>query len=225
MIALFRRRRNHLDRHKPPVVMFDFDGVLADSFDIFFEEFTAAVRELGYENLNSRESFLRILEGNPFIEMTKMGFPLWKLKQLGEHFGPRIRAANERIQPFEGVLAILSELAERHPVYVITSNQTDAVRQFLERHGVSGVRDVIGSDKESSKVKKIRRVKKYHPECHGWYIGDTKGDMLEAATAGATTIAVTWGWHSVDKLLEAKPDHVVHQREDLRALLMGLQAN
>lgn len=206
--------------NRPRLIMFDFDGVVADSFDVFYEEFTSATRELGYDKLNSKESLLKLMEGNPIAGLIKMGFPVWKLKELGEKFAPRIEAANARVLPFEGMTALLTELAATHPTYVITSNQTRAVEQFLERHEVSGVCEVFGSDKESSKVKKIRKVRKRHPDHQGWYIGDTKGDMLEANHAGAITVAVTWGWHSEETLREGKPAHVVHDQEMLRTLLL-----
>ncbi len=204
---------------KPPLLMFDFDGVVADSFEVFYEEFTGAVQLLGWDKLNSRESLLKLMEGNPLAGLVKMGFPVWRLKQLGEQFAPRIEAANARIAPFAGMPELLSELSAAHPVYVITSNQTRAVELFLEKHGVSGVLEVVGADKEASKVKKIRKVRKKHPGLQGWYFGDTKGDMIEAGIAGATTVAIAWGWHPVATLEEGKPDHIVHDQDALRALI------
>ncbi|MBI1319231.1 MAG: HAD hydrolase-like protein [Candidatus Hydrogenedens sp.] len=203
-----------------PVVMFDFDGVIADSFEIFYTEFTGAVRELGYDKLDSKEALLKLFEGNAFKSLVKMGFPVWKLRQLGEQFKPRIEAANERIEPFEGMIELLGDLAAAHPTYVITSNQTAAVESFLERYAVQNIIEVLGSDKEPSKVKKIRQVRKRHPEHNAWYIGDTKGDMIEANTAGATSVAAGWGWHPVETLREGKPDHVVMHHSDLRILLL-----
>lgn len=214
-------RLRRVRKNKPPVIMFDFDGVVADSFEVFYTEFTGAVKDLGYEKLNSKESLLKLMEGNPIAGLVKMGFPVWRLKQLGEQFAPRIQEANLRVQPFEGMPSLLSELAALHPLYVITSNQTIAVEQFLERHGVTGVLEVFGSDKESSKVKKIRKVRKKHPGCQGWYIGDTKGDMVEAKTAGAIPVAVTWGWHPEATLAQAKPKHMVHDQATLRSLLLS----
>lgn len=213
-----RLRRERVER--PRLIMFDFDGVIADSFEVFYEEFSGAAEMLGFQKLNSRESLLKLMEGNPIAGLVKMGFPVWKLKELGERFAPRIEAANARVLPFDGMTLLLSELAAAHPTYVITSNQTRAVEQFLERHGVTGVHEVVGADKESSKVKKIRKVRKKHPDHQGWYIGDTKGDMVEGNRAGAITVAVTWGWHSEATLREGKPRHVVHDQEALRELLL-----
>jgi len=207
------------------VVMFDFDGVVADSLDVFYAEFSAAVRELGYTKLDSREALLRLFEGNVIANLIKSGFPVWRLKKLGKEFAPRIAAANEKVAPFEGMPELLGHIAARYPVYVITSNTTSAVESFLARHAISGVLDVLGADKEASKVKKIKAVRKLHPGLIPWYIGDTKGDMLEANAAGAISVAAAWGWHSEETLRSAKPAHVVRMPEELRQLLLDGQAD
>ncbi|MCC6143932.1 MAG: HAD hydrolase-like protein [Candidatus Hydrogenedentes bacterium] len=208
-------RRPQWKEDAPPVLMFDFDGVVADSLDIFHEEFAAACALLGFDRLGSRDSLLKLFETNAFVALVKAGFPIRRLKRLGREFAPRIQAANEKVQPFHGMPAILNELARRHTVYVITSNVTEAITAFLDRHEVTGIRDVIGADKERSKVKKIRRVVRQHRGARPFYIGDTKGDMLEAKAARVLAVAVGWGWHSVDLLKEGEPDFIVQSPPDL----------
>ena len=203
-----------------PVVLFDFDGVVADSLDVFFEAFTGVCRELDYHRLESREAFLKLFEGNAIVGLCKAGFPLRRLKQLGRQFAPRIEEANRRIRPFEGMPELLGELAQRHPVYIITSNVSHSILAFLERHAISGVRGVLGADQETSKVKKIKQVIRRYPGRPAYYIGDTKGDMREARRAGAIPIAVAWGWHTVAKLREGRPAHIVESPAMLRAFFM-----
>lgn len=202
------------------VFMFDFDGVIADSLDVFYTEFSAAVRHLGYEKLDSMEALLKLFEGNVIAQLIKHGFPVWKLKQLGKEFAPRIEAANARIEPFPGMPELINEFAAAHPLYIITSNTTAAVEDALNRYGIEGVRDVLGADKESSKVKKIKKIRRRYKAHTPWYIGDTKGDMLEGNSAGAQTIAVTWGWHSTGTLEEGDPHHVIDDQHSLRELLL-----
>mgnify|MGYP003348520008 CR=1 FL=1 len=139
---------------------------------------------------------------------------------LGREFQPRIAEANRKVAPFTGMPELLGELAAAFPVYVITSNQTRAIEEFLERHAVTGIRDVLGADKEPSKVKKIRKVARGHKGCTPWYIGDTKGDMLEGNEAGAITVAAAWGWHDEARLRTGKPRHVVKSPAELRALFL-----
>lgn len=203
------------------VVMFDFDGVVADSLDVFYAEFSAAVRELGYHKLDSRDALLKLFEGNVIANLIKAGFPIWRLKKLGDQFAPRIAEANARVVPFDGMPELVGRIARAFPTYVITSNTTRTVEEFLLRHRVEGVRDVLGADKEASKVKKIKAVRKLHPGHAPWYIGDTKGDMLEANAAGAVSVAAAWGWHDVATLNAGRPKHMVHKPDELGALLLA----
>lgn len=202
------------------VIMFDFDGVLADSLEIFFREFTAACTELGFDKLNSRVAFLKLFEGNLVQELVKAGFPIWRLKKLVRAFEPRIAEASRQVRAFAGMPELLGELASVYPVYVISSNVTQTVLRFLETYGVSGVQDVMGGDKESSKVKKIKRVRKRHRKLEAFYVGDTKGDMVEGRAAGARTVGVTWGWHPVGLIEAGCPDYLVRSPGELRGLFL-----
>jgi phosphoglycolate phosphatase len=58
-----------------------------------------------------------------------------------------------------------------------------------------------------------------YPGLSAYYIGDTKGDMIEGRKAGAITVAALWGWHAVEKLEEGAPDHFVRSPEALLDLL------
>lgn len=203
-----------------PVIMFDFDGVIADSYDVFFETFTAVCAEMGFDRLNSREAFLKLFEGNLLQQLLKAGFPLWRLKALVKRFEPRIAEANQKIQPFPGMPELLCELAAGHPVYIITSNVSSTVEAFCARFTIVGIRDVIGAEKEASKVKKIRAVRKLHRGHVPYYIGDTKGDMIEGKAARATTVAAAWGWHPIATLREGAPDIVVHAPDELRPIFL-----
>lgn len=201
-----------------PVLLFDFDGVIADSFEAYFAVFTGVCTEMGFDRINSRESLLALFDGNVFVQLVRAGFPVSRLREMGKRFAPRVKAISQSISPFPGMPETISRLAARHPLYVITSNDTAAVHAFLERYGVTGVRDVIGADIEPSKVKKIRAARKREPRRTPYYIGDTRGDMTEARRARALPVAVTWGWHAEPRLRSGNPKHIVHTQEELELL-------
>lgn len=200
------------------LLLFDFDGVIADSFEIFFHEFTTACTELGFKKLNSKESFLNLFEGNLLFSLIKAGFPPWKLRELFQRFQPRISTANAKVRAFEKIPEVLNRLAGMHLVYIISSNLTEAVRNFLIRESINSVQDILGADIEPSKVKKIKSVRLKHPTLPVYYIGDTAGDVREGREAGAITVAVSWGWHDLTRLQNAKPDFLVQHPEDLLQL-------
>jgi phosphoglycolate phosphatase len=204
------------------VIMFDYDGVIADSFDAYFREFTAVCTEMGFHRINSKDKFLRLFEGNALRQVLWFGFPMWRLKRLASQFRPRIEAATVSVRPFDGMVDLLRDLATRHQVYIVTSNTGETIDWFLSTYAVEGVCGVLGGDHHASKVKKIRRIlRRNRGVDDAYYVGDTKGDMIEARRAGVKAVAAAWGWHDADKLLEADPDHLCRCPDELRALLLS----
>ncbi len=199
----------------PPLILFDYDGVIADSYAVYFEEFTRACSEFGFHKLNSQEAFLRLFDGNLVSQLIKAGFPMRKLKKLADEFKPQIEAATARIYPFPGIVKTLETLSARYPVMIITANASHVVQAFLDKNNLLDIKGVVGSDVETSKVKKIRMARKQFRGHTAYYIGDTKGDMLEARRAGAIPIAAGWGWHSHERLATARPFHILASQDEL----------
>jgi phosphoglycolate phosphatase len=52
------------------------------------------------------------------------------------------------------------------------------------------------------------------------YVGDTRGDMLEGARAGATPLGAGWGWHGAAALREAGAAYVAATPAELLAYFM-----
>ncbi len=118
---------------------------------------------------------------------------------------------------FKGIPEAFEELAKENLIYIITSNSTPAVESFIDG-SLLGVKEVLGSDKEKNKVKKIKKIIDQHNEIaitDFWFIGDTKGDILEGNEAGVNTVAVSWGWHSLELLEEAIPYQIVDTPAEL----------
>lgn len=214
MFRFFRSSETHLLEY-PPLILFDYDGVIADSFEVYFSEFTHVCATLGFDRINSEEGFLRLFDGNLVAQLVKAGFPIRKLKKLAADFKPQIEAATARISPFPGIVEVLETLSDCYPVMIITANTTDVVQHFLDAHRLYNIKGVLGSDIETSKIKKIRMARKLFPLHTPYYIGDTKGDMLEARRAGAIPVAAGWGWHNSQRLQTAAPLHILQKKEDL----------
>src|SRR5690606_27665557 len=111
--------------------------------------------------------------------LLRAGVPILKLRRLGKTLAPRVASLNEHVSPFPDMPELVNRLCDRFPVYVVTSNLTATTEAFLARHGMGGVRGVVGADRQASKVKKIRRIHRAHRGAEPWYIGDTRGDMIE----------------------------------------------
>jgi len=193
------------------LIMFDFDGVIADSLDDQSRAFVETLRARGFADLATRARFLDLTETNWFAALAAAGVPGDVVEELEDAFG-----AIPSPELFPEVAAVIERLAVAHPVFVITSSRTSVVEGILAKHGVRGVAEVLGGEQEASKTRKIRSVRRRLGEAlPAWYVCDTVGDVLEAREAGVGTVGVAWGWHGEERLRRVRPDRMAHAPRDL----------
>lgn len=203
----------------PYLIMFDYDGVIVDSLDVFTNAFLASCRACGYTGITTQEQFKALLDDNFYESLQQYGLSKKRIHEiLGVGFTHEVQQRIHEIRLFDGMTGILKSLAARHVLVVVTSNVSSVVQQLFDREKINCFEAILGAEVEKSKVKKIQKaMSKYH-ERPAFYVGDTRGDMIEGRQAGATTIAATWGWHDEDKLREADPNYVVHTPAELAYL-------
>jgi phosphoglycolate phosphatase len=196
--------------------LFDFDGVLSDSLDLYAEAVRCCLERIGTPIVKNREDYLVLFEGNFYESMAARGVDLAAFAQAAKEIMPGIDY--DAMLPFDGLLPVLESLKKDHLLAVISSNGSRTIRRMLERFGFDPYfEEVLGSDFLFSKKEKIdHALAKYGiPPERTFYIGDTTGDIVEARAAGVRTVAVTWGWHSRERLVAAHPDFLVETPEGL----------
>jgi phosphoglycolate phosphatase len=199
--------------------LFDFDGVIVDSLDVYEKTVTDCLDVIGQPLTRGREEFLELFDGNFYESLVEKGVDLDRFMNASVEILAKINYADMR--PFPAVGPVLRELKKNHPMVVISSNDTPTIQEALGLYGLDGIfDDVLGSDFMLSKKDKILHIiDKYHVEKHDiYYIGDTTGDIKEGREAGVKTVGVTWGWHTKDKMLAAAPDYLFDKPEDLLKL-------
>jgi phosphoglycolate phosphatase len=193
------------------LIMFDFDGVIADTLDDQSGAFVHTLAGEGLGHLATRERFLDFLEDNWFEALAAADVPPEVAGQLEDAF-----SSLPSPELFPGMAAVVERLAAAHTVLVITSSRTADVERILDEHGVQGIAEVVGGDKEPSKTRRIRAARRrFGPARPAWYVCDTVGDVLEARAAGARTVGAAWGWHGPERLRRVTPDHLAHEPGDL----------
>ena len=203
----------------PYLIMFDYDGVIVDSLDVFTNAFLASCRACGYEGITTQEQFKALLDDNFYESLKQYGLSKNLIHAiLGEGFNHEVQQHVHEMRLFDGMKSTLKLLAARHVLVVITSNVSTVVRQLFDREKINYFETILGAEVEKSKVKKIQKAMSKYQERPAFYVGDTRGDMIEGRQAGVSTIAATWGWHSEDKLQEATPDYMVHTPSELSNL-------
>lgn len=201
------------------LVMFDYDGVIVDSLNVFTLRFTQACCENGFTEIKEPSDVIGLFEGNIYETMMRHGLDVLTIDRILNRYEILQNEQLGKITLFNGIGNALKRISEKHSVYVITSNLSSATINVLHQNGIYYFRDVIGAEIEKSKIKKIGKIKVLYPELVPYYVGDTKGDMIEGKQAGTKTIGVTWGWHTPQKLIEGVPDYLVNTPEELADLL------
>jgi len=196
--------------------LFDFDGVLVDSLEVYERRVTLCLEKIGSPIIRSREDFLELFEDNFYEGIVKKGIALAEFMHASRSMPAK--DDYDQMTPFTPIFPVLQELKKNNILTVISSNISKVIHAILSRYGFNGCfREVLGADYGYSKEEKILhamnsfQMKKEKT----FYVGDTVGDIKEARLAGVKTVAVTWGWHNKERLEMASPDYVIETPDDL----------
>lgn len=201
------------------VLIFDMDGVIADSWEACYPCCKNFMTALNQPQLCSQKAILRLFEDNFMTSLTKIIQPA---NIQSEFFFQLTNELNEAmaIAPcFSGIKPALEALSKNHSLYLVTANFTAAAHTFLNNHQLHYFLEVLGADQSFNKVEKICSIAKQYPDRSVYYIGDTLGDIIEGKAAGAQTVAAGWGWHNAFTLSRGNPDYFLEQPEELATFI------
>jgi phosphoglycolate phosphatase len=192
------------------LVIFDFDGTLADSAGWFIETLPALAVRHRFHAPDAQE--LERLRGRPTREvLTAMRIPMWRLPAIARDL--RLRAAEEthRITLFDGVADAMLVLARSAVTLGIVSSNAEAhVRAVLGAHA-ENVSAFACRASLLGKARLIRRVLRQTgvSASQAIYVGDELRDIAAARAAGVASAAVSWGYGHAGALGDAGPDHLL----------------
>jgi len=199
--------------------LFDFDGVLVDSLDVYEKTVTDCLQKINQPLTRGREEFLELFDNNFYESLEKKGVNLDVFMEAAEDIIAQIDYS--KMKPFKAMLPVLHDLRKNHTLIVISSYDSPTIQEALRLYHFNGIfQEILGSDFKFSKKEKIlHAANKYSSVPHDiYYIGDTIGDIKEGKQAGVKTVGVTWGWHSKEKMAAAKPDFLFDNPKELLQL-------
>lgn len=203
------------------ILIFDFDGVLADSRLLMLSFAEQACRKLGYNRLPAPAD-LEALERMEFSELGRqLGLPPENIEVFSRLCIDSFNRYQGVIPIFSGMKETLQKLSKTARIAIITGNSQATVRRFLSGHQLDGVVDVIsGIEEPGRRADKIKVVigKLQGTPDKTWMIGDAVSDIQAARQAGVKCVAVGWGHQSKKKLIAEKPDFIAERPEDLLVL-------
>ncbi len=202
------------------LIIFDYDGVLADTLDDLLQFGQEACNKLGVKHLVTKDD-LANLEVMSFASYGQAcGVPEYLIDKFVQICLNRFAEKKSPPAIFNGLSHIIKHLAINHVIVIITTNSSQNVNAFLVKHGLEGfVHAVYGVDSPGSKAHKIsiarERLSADTKKESVFMVGDSLSDIRAAKEASVTSVAVTWGHQGLDYLLRDNPDYVITYPQNL----------
>lgn len=201
---------------------FDFDGVIADSFDYNIGLMNRVAIELGLTELFCRAT----VSACDVMTWERVGAQCGVPESLSGLFCDRLFSLLRNVQPpvavFDGMAEVLSVAKELGRVVVVTSNFESLVTDVLRRNELMDrVERVFGVETSKDKTEKLQMAAAFAGvSCRKTVkIGDCVSDIQHARRAGTQVIAVSWGFHGRAQLVAAAPDAVADSPAELKRLI------
>ena len=206
-------------------ILFDLDGTLTDSGPGIIGCVVPVLEHFGLEVPCQKD--LRTFVGPPLHEsFTRHGVPADKTEEALALYRSRYNTVGKfENTPYPGIRELLQTLTEDgHTLYVATSKPEALSVEILEHFDLAKYfRRICGASLDRSRSTK-EAVIAYLLEENGQaenmvMVGDTKFDVLGAKAHGIPTIGVTWGYGTLEELVEAGAAAIAHSPEELLELL------
>lgn len=178
------------------LVIFDFDGVLADSAAWFLETFNHVAARHGFRQVDADSiDDLRSMSSREIIRA--LGVPLWRMPLIARDMRNRSSAAADRITLFPEIDALLTELGARGAqIAIASSNSEAAIRRILGANLAGAINQFECGSSLFGKARRIKRILRRSGQAatEAIFIGDETRDIEAAQDAGVAAGAVLWGY-------------------------------
>ena len=194
-------------RPGPRLLIFDFDGTLADSWPWLLDALDDTALRFGLNRVTSAEAEALRGQDNRAV-MRALGVPMWRLPRIATHMR---RLAVEAPPPplFPGIPDLLRRLTAAGRLLAIASSNTEAqIRRTLGPELAGMVQHYALEASLFGKATRFRRILRASgvPAADAIAIGDEVRDIEAAREAGVAAGAVGWGYAWPSLLAAREPD-------------------
>jgi phosphoglycolate phosphatase len=206
------------------IIIFDFDGTLADTLDALLRITNRLAPEFGYPQISDDQlANLKYLSVWEVIKISKVA--LWKLpfllKRVKEEFPKEVK----HVKLFPGVADLLTTLkSQGYRLGIVSSNSEANIRSLLNQNQIEHLFDFITGASTFGKGRAIGKIiRRYNcPKSDAIYIGDEIRDIQAARSIKIRVVAVGWGFNAPTALIDKQPDLLITKPQALLNALAHL---
>lgn len=191
---------------KNKAIIFDFDGVIADTFQFHREHLK---KYLGVSfSVKEYQDWQR---GNVFNLDNVDEKKKLVSEKLVEYF-KLIEKDHFKVKSFVGINEVVKKLSENFLLFMVTSSSIVNINNFLVKENLASCFvEILGVEFHKSKSFKFKYILENYnlKKEEVLFVTDTSGDIFEANEVGINSVAVTWGFHTREILAESSPKFYV----------------
>ncbi|MCK5260533.1 MAG: HAD-IA family hydrolase [Candidatus Omnitrophica bacterium] len=205
---------------KDPVLIFDFDGTIADTFHYLVRIGNRLSEEFDFNKIDPDE-IKDMKDKNVRETIEHLDIPLLKIPMIVAKAKRELHKEIDSVEPIKDLKEILLQLKSLgHKMGILTSNSSKNVTSFLENNGLNFFDFICTTSKIWSKNWGLKTLIDEHSLelSEVIYVGDETRDIKAAKKAGIRSAAVTWGYNSRKTLEAQNPDYLIHSPEELFTL-------
>lgn len=199
------------------LVIFDFDGTLADSFASFYALFNQLAEKHGFRRIEPE--MVDELRGYGSRQiLAHLGIPFWKVPLIVTDMRRRLVERIDEVHLFPGAGAALRGLSELGiESAVLTTNTVENVLRVLGPELREQVTDlecgvpIFGKGRRLQRLLKRKRLAPSEALC----VGDEIRDAEAARAAGADFVGVAWGYAKPEALQPYSKGPLLQRLEDI----------
>ncbi|MCL4363613.1 HAD hydrolase-like protein [Patescibacteria group bacterium] len=209
---------------KVTTVVFDFDGVIADTLPFTFRKIIEISRKIDPDNLDEKKIIEEIRSKDWKELLSAGGMPMFWLKlpfvlaiiaRMQVHLGEEI----ETIKVFPGMRKLLSDLRKKRlRTVILSSNLRSNVDRFIKLNRLDSF-DYIdaGTFTMLSKSGRLERIMKTFALSKNQviHVGDEIRDLEASKKVGIKSIGVAWGLHTVKTLKDHGAEFIARKPSDI----------
>ncbi|MBI5399947.1 HAD family hydrolase [Candidatus Saganbacteria bacterium] len=203
------------------LLIFDFDGTLADSLPPALIAIQEMLKKLGYPEKSIAQIQPHVGYGEEYLVAGAIGSKdSAEIQRARDVYFEIYRGKLKNIKLYPRVKEFVEHFKEKKLV-VVSNKRTLFIELILENLGIKEYFTALYGEGNSACLKPdpclvLELMSKFKVKAEKTlFIGDMTIDVQTGKNAGVATCAVTYGFESREKLVAAKPDYLV---DDLLAL-------